>query len=54
MNGDVSVRRGDSGEWLAGVINAPLLTDDRVATGLNSRAEVHIPDIKRRRTTDKS
>src|ERR1017187_5990035 len=32
MNGDVSVRRGDSGEWVAGVINAPLLTDDRVAT----------------------
>src|ERR1035438_6641055 len=40
MNGDVSVRRGDSGEWVAGVINAPLLTDDRIATGQNSRAEV--------------
>src|SRR5450631_2751454 len=40
MNGDVSVRRGDSGEWVAAVINAPLLTDDRVATGPNSRAEV--------------
>ena len=40
INGDVSVRRGDSGEWVAGVINAPLLTDDRVATGPNSRTEV--------------
>ena len=40
MEGDVSVRRGDSGEWVAGVINAPLLTDDRIATGQNSRAEV--------------
>ena len=40
INGDVSVRRGDSGEWVAGVINAPLLTDDRVATGPNSRAEI--------------
>src|SRR5580704_19399608 len=40
MNGEVSVRRGDSGEWVAGVINAPLLTDDRIATGQNSRAEV--------------
>ncbi len=40
LNGDVSVRRGDSGEWVAAVINAPLLTDDRVATGPNSRAEV--------------
>src|SRR5215467_4862021 len=40
INGDVSVRRGDSGEWIAGVINAPLLTDDSVATGPNSRAEI--------------
>ena len=40
INGDVSVRRGDSGDWVAGVINAPLLTDDHVATGPNSRAEV--------------
>jgi hypothetical protein len=40
INGDVSVRRGDSGDWVAGVINAPLLTDDYVATGPNSRAEV--------------
>jgi FecR protein len=40
MNGDVSVRRGDSGDWVAGVINAPLLTDDRVATGAGSRTEI--------------
>jgi hypothetical protein len=40
INGDVSVRRGDSGDWVAGVINAPLLTDDYVATGPNSRAEI--------------
>lgn len=40
MNGDVSVRRGDSGEWVAGVVNAPLLTEDSIATGPNSRAEV--------------
>src|ERR1039457_1696807 len=40
MNGEVSVRRGDSGEWVAGVINAPLLTDDRISTGPNSRAEI--------------
>ena len=40
IDGDVSVRRGDSGEWVAAVINAPLLTDDRVATGPNSRSEV--------------
>jgi hypothetical protein len=40
MNGQVSVQRGDSGDWLAGVINAPLITGDRVATGPNSRAEI--------------
>jgi hypothetical protein len=40
MNGDVSVRRGDSGEWVAGVINAPLLSDDRISTGPNSRVAV--------------
>ena len=40
MNGEVSVRRGDSGDWVAGVINAPLMTGDNVATGPNSRAEV--------------
>jgi hypothetical protein len=40
INGDVSVRRGEGSEWVAGVINAPLLTDDRVATGATSRTEV--------------
>src|SRR5271170_6446954 len=40
MDGDVSVRRGDSGEWVAGVINAPLMADDFISTGPNSRTEV--------------
>jgi hypothetical protein len=40
MNGEVSVRRGDSADWVAGVVNAPLLTADQVATGPNSRAEI--------------
>ena len=39
-NGEVSVRRGDSGDWVAAVINAPLMVEDRVSTGANSRAEV--------------
>jgi len=42
MDGDVSVKRGDSGDWVAGVINAPLIADDRIATGPNSRAEVEL------------
>ncbi|HAX44790.1 MAG TPA: hypothetical protein DCY80_19805, partial [Solibacterales bacterium] len=40
MNGDVSVQRGDSGDWVAGAVNAPLLAEDRIATGPTSRAEV--------------
>ena len=40
IDGDVSVRRGDSGEWVAAVVNAPLLTDDRISTAPNSLAEV--------------
>src|SRR5690349_11919570 len=40
MNGEVSVKRGDAAEWVAGVINAPLLTDDRVSTAPNSRTEI--------------
>ncbi len=40
MNGDVSVRRGDSGDWIAAAINGPLMADDRVLTGPGARAEV--------------
>jgi hypothetical protein len=40
MDGQVSVKRGDAGDWVAGVINAPLLSDDSIATAPNSRAEV--------------
>ena len=39
MEGQVSVRRGEA-DWVAGVINAPLLADDHISTGPNSRAEV--------------
>jgi len=40
VGGEVSVRRGDSGEWVAAIVNAPLMVDDRVSTGASSRAEV--------------
>ena len=40
MDGDVSVRRGDSGDWVAGIVNAPLMAGDYISTGPNSRAEV--------------
>src|SRR5258707_7884424 len=40
INGNVNVRRGDTSDWVGGVVNAPLLTDDRIATGPASRTEV--------------
>jgi len=40
VNGDVSVRRGDSGDWVAAAVNAPLVVQDRLATGAASRAEI--------------
>ncbi len=42
MDGDVSVRRGDSGDWVAGIINAPLMAGDFIATQANSRTEVQL------------
>jgi hypothetical protein len=40
MNGNVSVRRGDSGELVAAIVNAPLLAGDRIVTSDTGRAEV--------------
>ncbi|MBI3471417.1 MAG: FecR domain-containing protein, partial [Candidatus Solibacter usitatus] len=42
LTGDVSVRRGDSGDWVAAALNAPLVVGDRVLTGPNSRAELQL------------
>ncbi|MEZ5403085.1 MAG: FecR family protein [Bryobacteraceae bacterium] len=40
LNGDVSVRRGDAGDYTAAAINAPLVVDDRLITGANSYGEI--------------
>jgi hypothetical protein len=40
INGDVSIRRGDDGDWVAAAVNAPLVVYDHVVTGDRSRAEV--------------
>jgi hypothetical protein len=42
MEGDVTVRRGDSGDWVAGVVNAPLMTGDQIATASNARTEIQL------------
>src|SRR4051794_15902161 len=38
--GDVSVRRGDSGDLIAAAVNAPVVVQDEVITGLVSRTEL--------------
>jgi hypothetical protein len=40
INGDVSVRRGDTGEVVAAEVNAPLVDRDHLITAAGSRAEV--------------
>ena len=42
MHGDVSTQRGDSGGWSAAVLNAPIVSGDKVSTGDKSRAEVQL------------
>ena len=40
VNGDVSIRRGDNGDWVAAAPNAPLVAEDHLLTGANSRAAI--------------
>jgi hypothetical protein len=42
LTGDVSVRRGDSGDVVAAAVNGPLMADDRLLTGSSGRAEVQL------------
>jgi len=40
VNGDVSMRRGDSGDVSAAVMNGPLVVNDILSTGENGRTEI--------------
>jgi hypothetical protein len=40
IEGDVSVRRGDAGETVAGAMNSPVMFGDAIVTGQQSRAEI--------------
>jgi hypothetical protein len=42
VNGEVSTMRGDSGDWVAAIVNAPVVGGDTVATAASSRAEVQL------------
>jgi Family of unknown function (DUF6600)/FecR protein len=42
IQGDVSMERGDSNEWVAVTVNTPLVPGDTIATGTGSHAEVQL------------
>ncbi len=42
IHGDVSTQRGDSGEWAAASLNAPVVSGDRISTGDRSRTELQL------------
>jgi hypothetical protein len=41
-NGDVTMRRGDSGDWVQAKVNSPLVEGDSIATGPDSRTEIQL------------
>jgi hypothetical protein len=42
IQGDVSVQRGDSGDWVATSLNTPVSSGDTLATSARSRAEIQL------------
>src|SRR5258708_36168401 len=42
IEGDVSVQRGDTGDWAAAALNQPLVGGDRISTGDGSQAELQL------------
>ncbi|MGH9467890.1 MAG: hypothetical protein ACRD1Y_11105, partial [Terriglobales bacterium] len=42
IEGNVSTERADTGDWVAGAINTPLLSGDKVSAGAGARAEVQL------------
>ena len=42
IHGDVTMQRGDSGDWVDAKLNTPLVAGDKVATGPDARAEIQL------------
>src|SRR5690348_18090903 len=42
IRGDVTMQRGDSGDWVNAKLNTPLVAGDKVATGPDSRTEIQL------------
>ena len=54
VRGDVSIQRGDSGDWAATALNQPVVAGDKVSTGADSRAEVQLDYANILRLADNS
>jgi hypothetical protein len=42
ISGDASVRRGDSGDWVAAILNAPLMAGDSISVAPGGSAEMQL------------
>ncbi len=42
IQGDVSIQRGDSGDWVAAALNTPVVAGDKVSTGQNALSELQL------------
>ena len=42
MRGDVSMQRGDSGDWVATTLNSPVMLGDAISTAENGSAEIQL------------
>lgn len=42
INGDASIRRGDSGDWVAAALNAPVMAGDSISVGPGGSAELQL------------
>ena len=42
IHGDVSTQRGDSGDWSAAALNAPVVSGDKISTADGARAELQL------------
>jgi hypothetical protein len=42
IRGDVSIQRGDSGDWVASSVNTPVMAGDKISTGKSALAELQL------------
>jgi hypothetical protein len=54
IRGDVSIQRGDSGDWVAASINMPVVAGDRISTGQNALVELQLDHANILRLSEQS